>query len=180
MTTQALAHTAYTPLAQASVHDSSRSVATTRGLSDGTRAYAAMAACGSCVLFSAWMEGKSYDKLLDVQNRCAEPVSLSEWELKNCGNGCTDWEHTLSLGSATLPPLGVRIDMHSHVDNLTPRFVGGGNDFEALAKTARVKPVLNQCQMPVVPPSPLCGTGYSKRFRVRRVYPSLAAAAGQS
>ena len=67
-----------------------------------------MSACTAttaCLLFSAYMEGASNDKLYDVQNRCNVPVSLADWELVNCGNGCSDWEHTSAFdGAALLAP----------------------------------------------------------------------------
>ena len=61
-------------------------------------------AAPSCLLFSAYMEGASNDKLFDIQNRCTAAVSLSDYELVSCGNDCTGWEHTESLGSAVLQP----------------------------------------------------------------------------
>ena len=52
----------------------------------------------ACLLFSAYVEGSSNNKLIDVQNRCTEAVDLAAWSLVKCSNGCTQWEHTEHLG----------------------------------------------------------------------------------
>ena len=62
-------------------------------------------AAADCLLFSAYMEGSSYDKLFDIQNRCAEPVLLSDWELISCANECESWEHTTALHPSPAPLL---------------------------------------------------------------------------
>ena len=55
----------------------------------------------SCVLFSAYVEGSHFNKLLDIQNRCSDAITLTDYELVNCGNGCTQWEHTSQLQPPT-------------------------------------------------------------------------------
>lgn len=58
----------------------------------------------ACVIFSAYMEGRSYDKLVHIQNRCSHDINLRDYDLRHCGNECTDWEYTTALDSVTLHP----------------------------------------------------------------------------
>ena len=46
-------------------------------------------ACNACLLIVAYMEGASNDKLIDIYNGCGTAVNLGDYELVNCGNGCT-------------------------------------------------------------------------------------------
>ena len=88
------------------------------------------------------MEGSSNDKLYDIQNRCAHPVLLAEWELVSCGNGCSNWEHTASLGTQILRPGDVWRIVHRRASpslleaaNQTHAYLSNGNDVYAIRST---------------------------------------------
>ena len=68
----------------------------------------------SCVFFSAYVEGASYDKALEIVNKCEGDVRLGDdYELVSCWNGC-DTEgkpayHTVTLlDEAAVLPSGAR------------------------------------------------------------------------
>ena len=54
-------------------------------------------ALGGCLVFSAYVEGTQYNKLFDVQNRCGHNITLGDFDLATCGNGCTHWEHSIGF-----------------------------------------------------------------------------------
>ena len=89
------------------------------------------------------MEGASNDKLFDIQNRCTAAVSLSDYKLVSCGNDCTGWEHTESLGSAVLQPGDVWRIANQQASaailataNQTHAYLSNGNDVYGLRTIA--------------------------------------------
>ena len=102
-----------------------------------------MVVCSQCVLFSAYMEGSSNNKLFDIQNRCSGPVTLRDYELKSCGNGCSDWEHTTMLQAPSptfqLAPNSIWRVVHASASseilstaNQTNAYLSNGNDVYAI------------------------------------------------
>ncbi|MDP6853854.1 MAG: lamin tail domain-containing protein, partial [Candidatus Marinimicrobia bacterium] len=53
------------------------------------------------LFFSEYVEGSSNNKYLEIFNGGSESISLADFQLINCSNGCTSWERTHSFTENT-------------------------------------------------------------------------------
>ena len=106
-----------------------------------------MGACNvsACLFIAAYMEGASYDKVLDIFNGCPSRVHLDEYEMISCGNGCSQQgvpEHHNRFTAGAVLPAGAtwrvahsqaNIPADSHPANQTLDYLSSGNDAYAIA-----------------------------------------------
>ncbi len=102
----------------------------------------AVEGCGS-LFFSEYIEGSSNNKALEIYNPSQLPISLADYQLVNCSNGCDvadEWDFVNDiLGGATLGAGDVFVIAHSDaVTAITDEadvlfnFLSNGNDVFAL------------------------------------------------
>ena len=98
--------------------------------------------CGS-IFFSEYMEGTSNNKALEIYNPSQLPISLADYQLVNCSNGCDlegEWDYTNDiLGGATLGAGEVFVIAHpdaapaiAAVRDVEFQFLSNGDDVFAL------------------------------------------------
>ncbi|MFK7755532.1 MAG: lamin tail domain-containing protein [Flavobacteriales bacterium] len=105
--------------------------------------------CGN-IFFSEYQEGSSNNKALEIYNPTQFPVSLADYQLVNCSNGCgalDTWEFTNDIfGGATIAPGDVFVVAHPDADpaiqaetDVEFQFLSNGDDVFALQRISTME-----------------------------------------